>query len=85
MNEAMIRPPGPWKCDAIIHMSKGERLTRSPPHETIFVFGVAYALVDIWRRSYKPPPASVVLDIDDTLDVVHGHQKLSEWNAHYDK
>ena len=37
-----------------------------------------YALVDIWRRSYKTPPASVVLDIDDTLDVVHGHQKLSE-------
>lgn len=30
-------------------------------------------------------PASVILDIDDTVDVVHGHQKLSEWNAHYDE
>jgi hypothetical protein len=27
----------------------------------------------------------VVLDIDDTLDVVHGHQQLAQWNAHYDE
>jgi hypothetical protein len=26
-----------------------------------------------------------VLDIDDTLDVVHGHQQLSLFNAHYDE
>ena len=26
-----------------------------------------------------------MLDIDDTLDVVHGQQKLSVWNAHYDE
>ena len=28
---------------------------------------------------------SVVLDIDDTVDVVHGHQQLAQWNAHYDE
>ena len=28
---------------------------------------------------------SVVLDIDDTVDVVHGHQQLVQWNAHYDE
>jgi hypothetical protein len=49
------------------------------------IIRLTYALVDIWCRSYKTPPASVVLDIDDTVDVVHGHQKLSEWNAHYDE
>ena len=49
------------------------------------IIRLTYALVDIWCRSYKAPPASVVLDIDDTLDVVHGHQELSEWNAHYDE
>jgi hypothetical protein len=49
------------------------------------IIRLTYALVDIWCRSYQTPPASVVLDIDDTLDVVHGHQKLSEWNAHYDE
>jgi hypothetical protein len=27
----------------------------------------------------------VTLDIDDTLDVVHGHQQLSLFNAHYDE
>jgi len=26
-----------------------------------------------------------VLDIDDTVDVVHGHQRLAQWNAHYDE
>jgi len=46
---------------------------------------LTYALIDIWCRSYRKQPASVVLDIDDTLDVVHGRQKLAEWNAHYDE
>jgi len=31
------------------------------------------------------PAAAVTLDIDDTLDVVHGHQQLSLFNAHYDE
>jgi hypothetical protein len=44
-----------------------------------------YALVDIWCRGYAKPPRSVVLDIDDTVDVVHGHQRLAQWNAHYDE
>ena len=36
------------------------------------------------RPRYLKPPASVVLDIGDTPDIVHGHQKLAEWNARYD-
>ena len=36
---------------------------------------LTYALVDIWCRSYTRPPASVLLDLDDTLDVVHGPRK----------
>ena len=35
--------------------------------------------------SYEREPVSVVLDIDDTCDVVHGHQQLSLFNAHYDE
>src|SRR5260370_28543083 len=42
-------------------------------------------MVDLYCASYKPPPAAVTLDIDDTLDVVHGHQQLSFFNAHYDE
>ena len=46
---------------------------------------LTYALVDLWMDSYERPPASVTLDIDDTVDVVHGHQQLSLFNAHYDE
>jgi hypothetical protein len=42
-------------------------------------------MVDLYCSSYKTPPAAVTLDIDDTLDVVHGHQQLSFFNAHYDE
>ena len=36
--------------------------------------------------SFNPaPPPSVTLDIDDTCDVVHGHQQLSLFNAHHDE
>jgi Transposase DDE domain group 1 len=42
-------------------------------------------MVDVWCASYPVPPAAVTLDIDDTLDVVHGHQQLSLFNAHYDE
>ena len=43
------------------------------------------AMVALYCASYDKPPASVTLDIDDTLDVVHGHQQLSMFNAHYDE
>ena len=46
---------------------------------------LTYALVDQWTASYAREPASVVLDIDDTCDVAHGHQQLSLFNAHYDE
>ena len=39
------------------------------------------ALVDIYCASYPAPPAAVTLDIDDTVDVVHGAQQLSFWNG----
>jgi len=42
-------------------------------------------MVALYCDSYARPPASVTLDIDDTLDVVHGHQQLSMFNAHYDE
>jgi hypothetical protein len=42
-------------------------------------------MVDLYCASYAVPPAAVTLDIDDTVDVVHGHQQLSLFNAHYDE
>jgi hypothetical protein len=49
------------------------------------VVRMTYAMVDAYCASYKRPPRAVTLDIDDTLDVVHGHQQLSPFNAHYDE
>ena len=46
---------------------------------------LTYALVDQWMASYPTPPSAVILDIDDTCDVAHGHQQLSLFNAHYDE
>jgi hypothetical protein len=43
------------------------------------------AMVDQFCESYRRPPASIVLDIDDTCDTVHGHQQLSLFNAYYDE
>ena len=46
---------------------------------------MTYAMVDIYCASHKRPPEAVTLDIDDTVDVVHGHQQLALFNAHYDE
>ena len=59
------------------------RLENAPYlHEVI---RLSYALVDLWMDSYDRAPSAVTLDIDDTVDVVHGRQQLSLFNAHYDE
>jgi len=42
-------------------------------------------MIDLYCTSYTVPPAAVTFDIDDTVDVAHGHQQLSLFNAHYDE
>jgi Transposase DDE domain group 1 len=42
-------------------------------------------MIDQFCASYRRPPSSIVLDIDDTFDAVHGRQQLSLFNAHYDE
>ena len=49
------------------------------------VIRLTYALIDLYCAGYPRPPGAVTLDIDDTVDVVHGHQQLSLFNAHYDE
>ena len=49
------------------------------------VIRMTYAMVDLYCASYARPPHAVTLDIDDTVDVVHGRQQLSLFNAHYDE
>ena len=49
------------------------------------VIGLMRVMVGGFCASYSTPPKAVTLDIDDTVDVVHGHQQLSMFNAHYDE
>lgn len=45
---------------------------------------VARALITQFCASFKRAPKSMILDIDDTVDEVHGEQQLSFFNAHED-
>jgi hypothetical protein len=49
------------------------------------VIRMTYAMIDAYCTSYPRQPIAVTLDIDDTVDVVHGHQQLPLFNAHYDE
>src|SRR5947208_7090789 len=61
----------------------GSRWENAPGlRDLIRLMGV---MVDLYCASYTSSPAAVTLDIDDTVDVVHGHQQLSLFNAHYDE
>ena len=42
------------------------------------------AMVKLFCASWDRPPAAITLDIDDTVDAVHGNQQLSLFHAHYD-
>jgi len=42
-------------------------------------------MVDVYCLSYRAAPKAVTLDIDDTVDVVHGAQQLSFFNAYEDE
>jgi hypothetical protein len=59
------------------------RWENAPDLRTVIRLG--RVLLDVWMESYATPPDAVTLDIDDTVDVVHGHQQLSLFNAHYDE
>ena len=49
------------------------------------IIGLMRTMVGVYCASYAKPPAAVTLDVDGTVDVVHGHQQLSLFNAHHDE
>ena len=59
------------------------RWENAPDVRTLLRLG--YGMIDLWCQSHRKPPKRITLDIDDTVDVVHGHQQLSLFNAHYDE
>jgi len=48
------------------------------------LYRMAQAMFDTFAASYEPPPKSILLDIDDTADAVHGAQQQSLFNGYYD-
>jgi hypothetical protein len=38
-------------------------------------------MVNTHCASHPRPPKAVTVDIDDTIDIVHGHQQLALFNA----
>lgn len=42
------------------------------------------AMIELFCQSFEAVPRRILLDIDDTLDRVHGGQQLTLFNAHHD-
>ncbi|ACF42908.1 transposase IS4 family protein [Pelodictyon phaeoclathratiforme BU-1] len=47
------------------------------------LYRIADGIVDHFLASYVEPPEVIVLDFDDTEDVVHGHQQLALFSGYY--
>jgi hypothetical protein len=48
------------------------------------LYRMAQAVFDTFAASYEQAPKSILLDIDDTADEVHGAQQQSLFNGYYD-
>ena len=59
------------------------RLENAPDLHTLI--RISRGMVDFWCENHRHPPKGIVLDIDDTADIVHGHQQMSLFNAHHDE
>jgi hypothetical protein len=53
--------------------------------DTRALIRMAHEMVRFYCASFARPPQQIVLDIDDTFDVAHGHQQLRLFNAYYDE
>src|SRR6266849_2292207 len=73
----------PESGNALCSQPTMSRLENAP--SKIEIARMMAAMVDLFCASWARPPAAITLDIDDTLDRVHGHQQLSLFNAHYDE
>jgi hypothetical protein len=73
----------PESGDDLASQPTMSRWENAPDLRTLF--RLTRAMVDLWCKSHRRAPKTIILDIDDTADTVHGHQQLSLFNAHYDE
>lgn len=57
------------------------RLENEPSWRDLARMGLA--MIDLFCDSFSRLPDRIVLDIDETVDPVHGQQELAFYNAHY--
>ena len=72
----------PESGDNLASQPTMSRIENLPDRRTLLRLG--HAMIDLWCQS-RPAPRAITLDIDDTADIVHGHQQLSLFNAHHDE
>jgi hypothetical protein len=73
----------PESGDPLCSQPTLSRLENAPSRTTLG--RMMRAMIAQFCASYRRAPHSIILDIDDTFDAVHGHQQLSLFNAHYDE
>jgi hypothetical protein len=73
----------PESGNALCSQPTMSRLENAP--SKVEIARMMAAMVDLFCASWARPPTAITLDIDETLDRVHGHQQLSLFNAHYDE
>ena len=56
------------------------RLENAP--DVMALYDIGCELIDLFLDSYDKPPTSIVLDTDDTDDLVHGGQQMALFNTH---
>jgi hypothetical protein len=47
------------------------------------LYRIAEVFLNVFIHSYSEPPEAIILDIDDTDDLTHGHQQLTLFNAYH--
>jgi len=72
----------PETGDDLMSQPTLSRLENAPSWRQLARMGLA--MIDLFCTSFARVPERIVLDIDDTHDIVHGGQQLALFNAHYD-
>jgi len=73
----------PISDDPLASQPSMSRFENTPRRSELYRTG--QALFDTFVASYNQPPVSLLLEIDDTADEVHGAQQQSLFNGYYDQ
>ena len=73
----------PLSDDPLSSQPSMSRFENAPRRRELY--RMAQALFDTFAASYEQAPKSILLDIDDTADEVHGAQQQSLFNGYYDQ